>query len=113
MEIEIGLLLIFIIIIGFIIVSVIKKNIYIPNDLINTFKFKEVFKILSKHYYIFFIIIIFFIFVIIIVLYCDKFFLTKKNFIDTTEDENEDENEDANKIQMKMMINHIKNEYYY
>ena len=88
MEIELGLLLIFIIIIGFVIVSVIKSNVYIPNEMINKLKFKEVFKILSKHYYIFFMIILFFIFVIIIVLYCDKYLLTKINFIDD-EDERE------------------------
>ena len=89
MEIELGLLLIFIIIIGFIIVSVIKSNVYIPNEMINELRFKEVFKILSKHYYIFFMIILFFIFVIIIVLYCDKYLLTKINFIDDDEDEKE------------------------
>ena len=86
MEIELGLLLIFIIIIGFIIISVIKTNVYIPNEMINNFQFKEVIKILSKHYYIFFIIILFFIFVIIIVLYCDKYLFTSFNFIDINED---------------------------
>lgn len=89
MEIELGLILIFIIIIGFVIISVIKNNVYIPNEMINQLRFKEVFKILSKHYYIFFMIILFFIFVIIIVLYCDKYLLTKINFIDDDEDEKE------------------------
>ena len=87
MEIELGLLLIFIIIIGFIIVSVIKSNVYIPNEMINQLRFKEVFKILSKHYYIFFMIILFFIFVVIVVLYCDKYLLTKLNYIDINEED--------------------------
>ena len=43
MEIELGLLLIFIIIIGFVIISFIKSNVYIPNEMINKLRFKEVY----------------------------------------------------------------------